>query len=79
MGGPLKQVTSNMLEGGADSSYTSARLIESASDGICVVIDGKEMFLGKKSYLRRYRFETPADAKDGTALKKPAAASCSSR
>ena len=29
-----------------------------------VVIDGKEMFLGKKSYLRRYRFETPADAKD---------------
>lgn len=64
VGGPLKQVTSNMLEGGADSSYTSARLIESASDGICVVIDGKEMFLGKKSYLRRYRFETPADAKD---------------
>ncbi len=64
VGGPLKEVTANMLSGGGDISCNSARLIESASDGICVVIDGKEMFLGKKSYLRRYRFETPADAKD---------------
>lgn len=63
VGGPLKEVTANMLSGG-DISYNSARLIESAADGICVVIDGKEMFLGKKSYLRRYRFETPADPKD---------------
>ncbi len=63
IGGPLKDVTSKMMSGG-DISYRSARLIESASDGICVVIDGKEMFLGKKTYLRRYRFETPVDAKD---------------
>lgn len=63
VGGPLKKVTANMLSG-LDISYRSARLIESASDGICVVIDGNEMFLGKKSYLRRYRFETPSNPKD---------------
>ncbi len=63
VGGPLKNVTSSMISG-VDTSYSSARLIESASDGICVVVDGKEMFLGQKSYLRRYRFETPVDSKD---------------
>ncbi|MEG2003312.1 MAG: hypothetical protein RR057_01770, partial [Clostridia bacterium] len=37
---------------------------ESTSDGICVVMNGREMFLGQKSYLRRYRFETPYDEGD---------------
>lgn len=63
VGGPLKKVTAKMVSG-IDIDYRSARLIESASDGICVVIDGNEMFLGKKSYLRRYRFETPSNPKD---------------
>lgn len=64
VGGPLKNVTASMVSGGDTPEYTTARLIESASDGICVVIDGQEMFLGKKSYLRRYRFETPFDLGD---------------
>lgn len=63
LGGPLKKVTRDVLSG-QDISYNSARIIESASDGVCAVIDGNEMFLGKKSYMRRYRFETPYDDGD---------------
>ena len=63
VGGPLKAVTGNMITGGVPAPE-SARLIESAPDGICVVINGSELFLGKRDYMRRYRHETPYDAAD---------------
>lgn len=34
----------------------NARVIESAADGICVVLDGVEMYLGKRGYMKRCRF-----------------------
>ena len=65
VGGPLKTVTGNMITGGV-TAPASARLIESAPDGICVVINGCEMFLGKRDYMRRYRYETPYDNSDSS-------------
>ncbi|MFA7098708.1 MAG: hypothetical protein WC143_01330 [Eubacteriales bacterium] len=63
VGGPLKAVTGSMMTRGVEPPQ-NPKLIESASDGICVVIDGREMFLGKRNYLRRYRFEAPYDESD---------------
>lgn len=69
VGGPLKTVIGNMITGGFDLPQTS-RLIESASDGICVAMDGCDMFLGKKEYVRNYNFEAPYDAADAEFEKK---------
>jgi hypothetical protein len=63
IGGPLDKVLKNALAGEV-TPPRSVRLIESAADGICVSLDGSHIFLGKKSYMRRYRFETPVDADD---------------
>ncbi|PKM62797.1 MAG: hypothetical protein CVU97_03625 [Firmicutes bacterium HGW-Firmicutes-21] len=63
VGGPLEKVFAGVL-GDAVSPVKLIRLIESAADGICVAVDGTHIFLGKKSYMRRYRFETPIDADD---------------
>lgn len=63
IGGPLEKVFAGTL-GDVITEPKAIRLIESAADGICVTIDGTHIFLGKKSYMRRYRFETPADADD---------------
>ena len=59
LGGPLAKVTERMMEKPA-----TARVIENVSDGICVAIDGRHIFLGKRSYLRRYRFDAPVDQGD---------------
>lgn len=69
VGGPLKSVTGSMITGEI-TPPSNPKLIESASDGICVVIDGREMFLGKRNYLRRYRFEAPYDEADAAYEKK---------
>lgn len=63
IGGPLSKVLSNMLSEQV-AKTENARVIESAADGVCVVIDGKEMFLGKRSYMRRYKFDAPRDIGD---------------
>lgn len=63
LGGPLEKVTSRMLDGQVEKPAT-ARVIENTKDGICVAIDGRHIFLGKRSYLRRYRFEAPVDQGD---------------
>ncbi|MBQ6042877.1 MAG: hypothetical protein IJL41_01895 [Clostridia bacterium] len=68
-GGPLRTVTGNMITGGVPAPE-SARLIESASDGICVVINGNEMFLGKRDYMRRYRYDAPYDNSDAAFERK---------
>ncbi len=69
VGGPLKTVTGNMITGGVQVPQ-AARLIESAPDGICVVINGNEMFLGKREYMRRYRYDAPYDSSDAAFEKK---------
>lgn len=63
LGGPLAKVTERMMDGNVEKP-TTARVIENAKDGICVAIDGRHIFLGKRSYLRRYRFEAPVDQGD---------------
>ncbi len=63
LGGPLAKVTQHMIDGEVEKPG-SARVIENASDGICVAIDGRHVFLGKRSYLRRYRFDAPVDQGD---------------
>lgn len=42
----------------------NARVIESAADGVCIVLDGVEMFLGKRGYMKRCRFGAPRDVGD---------------
>ncbi len=63
VGGPLQKVFSGAMSGKV-SDPGFIRLIESAEDGICVAMDGTHVFLGKKSYIERYRFETPTDPDD---------------
>ncbi len=63
LGGPLAKVTERMIDGEVEKP-SSARVIENVADGICVAIDGRHIFLGKRSYLRRYRFEAPVDQGD---------------
>lgn len=63
VGGPLEKVlASTITEPVEPAQYI--RLLESASDGLRVVVDGKEYFIGKRAYMRRYRFEAPKDEID---------------
>ena len=63
VGGPLSKVLSATLNENVEKPGL-IRVIESANDGLCVAMDGHNYFLGKKSYLRRYRFEAPIDDGD---------------
>ncbi len=65
VGGPLSKVLSATLSENVEKP-TMIRVIESANDGLCVAMDGQNYFLGKRSYMRRYRFETPVDDGDDT-------------
>lgn len=63
VGGPLSKVLSATLTGDIEKP-NSVRIIESAADGLCIAMDGRNYFLGKRSYMRRYRFEAPVDDGD---------------
>ncbi len=63
VGGPLSKVLTATLSGEVEKPAL-IRVIESANDGLCVTMDGHNYFLGKKSYMRRYRFEAPNDDGD---------------
>ncbi|MBR6783252.1 MAG: hypothetical protein IKM32_01020 [Clostridia bacterium] len=63
VGGPLSKVLSATLSENVEKPAL-IRVIESANDGLCVAMDGHNYFLGKKSYMRRYRFEAPIDEGD---------------
>lgn len=63
VGGPLSKVLSATLSEQVEQP-SHIRVIESANDGLYVAMDGHNYFLGKRSYLRRYRFEAPADEGD---------------
>ncbi|MBQ3195521.1 MAG: hypothetical protein IJB65_03540 [Clostridia bacterium] len=62
IGGPLKTVTANMLD--KVPSPDSIRLIDSAADGLYIVMDGVDYYLGKRSYMRHSRMDAPVDEAD---------------
>ncbi len=63
VGGPLSKVLSATLTENVDAP-AMIRVIESANDGLCVAMEGKNFFMGKRSYMKRYRFECPVDEGD---------------
>ena len=63
LGGPLAKVFRHMVDGEVPVPK-HIRVTESAADGVCVVIDGRELFLGKRSYLRRNRIGVSSDPGD---------------
>ncbi len=63
VGGPLAKVLSATLSGNVEKP-SMIRVIESANDGLCIAMEGRKYFLGKRSYMRRYRFEAPVDEGD---------------
>lgn len=63
VGGPLEKVLSSTITEPVEPAQY-IRVLESASDGLRVVLDGKEYFIGKRAYMRRYRFEAPKDEID---------------
>ncbi|MBR6562439.1 MAG: hypothetical protein IKK70_00695 [Clostridia bacterium] len=63
VGGPLSKVLSSTLSEKVEKP-AMIRVIESSNDGLCVAMDGHNYFLGKRTYMRRYRFETPVDEGD---------------
>lgn len=60
--GPLKTVTANMLD--KIPKPESIRLIDSAADGLYIVMDGCDYYLGKRSYMRHSRLDAPVDETD---------------
>lgn len=62
IGGPLKTVTANMLD--KLPTPDSIRLMDSAADGLYIVMDGCDYYLGKRSYMRHCDFETPDEEDD---------------
>ena len=63
VGGPLAKVLAATLSEEVEKP-SMVRVIESANDGLCVAMEGHNYFLGKRSYMRRYRFESPIDEGD---------------
>ncbi len=63
VGGPLSKVLAATITEKFDSPAL-IRTIECANDGLCIAMDGRNYFLGKKSYMRRYRFDCPVDDGD---------------
>ncbi len=69
IGGPLASVLANMVEGDV-SAPDDSRLTESAADGICMSVSGKDMHIGKYSYMRRNGIDAPLDNGDTAYEKK---------
>ncbi len=63
VGGPLGRVLAATFSDKVQKP-TSARIIEAANDGLCVAMDGHNYFIGKRSYMRRYRFDAPVGPDD---------------
>ncbi len=63
VGGPLSKVLASTLTENVESP-AMIRVIESANDGLCVAMEGRNYFMGKRSYMRRYRFDCPVDEGD---------------
>lgn len=68
IGGPLKTVTANMLD--KLPTPDTIRLVDSAADGLYIVMDGCDYYLGKRSYMRHCDFETPDEEDDAAYVRK---------
>ncbi len=68
IGGPLKSVTAKMLN--KLPQPTSIRLMGTAADGLHIVMDNTDYYLGKRSYMRHCRFDTPDDDGDSSYARK---------
>lgn len=60
--GPLKAVTANMVE--RLPTPENIRLIDNDSDGIYIIMDGADYYLGKRSYMLHSRLDAPVDESD---------------
>lgn len=60
--GPLKTVISNMVD--RIPKPSNVRLIDASADGLYITMDGKDYYLGKRSYMRHNRLEAPVDETD---------------
>ena len=63
LGGPLEKVFRHSVDGNVPDPK-SIRVIENASDGICVAMDGRYFYIGKRGYLRRREIKTFTDQGD---------------
>ncbi|GEM_PF-369587 len=69
LGGPLAPVLKDMVDGNYPTPRYS-RLVESAADGVCVALNGNNMYIGKHSYMRRNGIDAPLDTGDTSYEKK---------
>ncbi len=60
--GPLKSVTANMVE--RLPKPENIKLIDNDSDGLYIIMDGVDYYLGKRSYMLHSKLEAPVDESD---------------
>lgn len=63
LGGPLADVFARAIEERA-SEPNVFRIIDVSSDGLVVTVDGRDFFIGKKSFMRKNRFDVRKDESD---------------
>ncbi len=66
--GPLKTVTANMVE--RLPKPDSIRLIDNDSDGLYIIMNGVDYYLGKRSYMLHSKLDAPVDESDEMYSKK---------
>ncbi len=60
--GPLKSVTANMVD--RMPTPQNVRLIDNDSDGLYIIMDGVDYYLGKRSYMLHSKLDAPVDQND---------------
>lgn len=63
LGGPLSEVFARAIDGKADEPLVF-RIIDVSSDGLIVTVDGRDFYIGKKSFMRKNRFDVRKDDSD---------------
>lgn len=64
LGGPLSEVFKKTISGVVDEISEDFDFKEITADGMCVSIDGKDVFVGNKNYLLSYDFGYTRDEQD---------------
>ncbi len=65
IGGPLSEVFKNSISG-IPVVNDGVKIIDVASDGIWLDVDGEKVYLGTATYMHDNNFETPADMADNS-------------
>ena len=63
IGSPLRSVMDDMADGYVPDK-SSVSLLESTENGICVSMNGREYYLGKRAYMRQYGFDVKRSEED---------------